>query len=184
MTNAEFSENNLIAQLNKDVEKINTPELSKEKRALLLSELLTDQYLQAETIKMLEEITPKSQNLALWINLGKLYQSVGSNDLAEKTYIKATKLANNAQKPIEQILAKAGLADVLTSQGKKQKAERLLEEIKTEIDALKSETQQTRTASSTCTQPGPCGSCFEDGMTGKCVRVHGTPWIICQPLDC
>lgn len=173
MVNSEFSGSNLITQLNKDIEKINKPELSDEKKALLLSELLTDQYLKAEAIKLLEKIVPKSQNPALWVNLGRLYQSVRSNYQAEKTYTKAIELAKVAKDPVELILAADGLEEVLNLQGNKKEAELVLVELKAEIDTLKPETQQTRNASSNCTQPGLCGSCYEKGIKGKCVSTSG-----------
>ena len=187
MVNSEFSGSNLITQLNKDIEKINKPELSDEKKALLLSELLTDQYLKAEAIKLLEKIVPKSQNPALWVNLGRLYQSVGSNDLAEKIYTRAIELATTAQEPVERILAKAGLAKVLISQGNTKDAESLLDEVRIEVNALKAEDQ--RNASSTCNpicteEDHHCGVCCRDGKVGKCIRIDGTNMIVCRTDLC
>lgn len=176
MTNEVFSENSLIAQLNKDVEKINKPELSNEKRALLLSKLLMDRSIKAEAIKMLEGITLKSQNPALWVNLGRLYQSVGSLDLAEKTYTKAIKLAKAAQEPEEKIIASAGLAEVLTSQGKKQQeAKSLFQEAKTELEALGFNSLVLNQTGFSCL--GDCGTCKGRG------NKDGEPFLI-RTLGC
>lgn len=118
-----------------------------------------------------QQVAADSQNPALWVNLGRLYQSIGSREQAEKTYNKAIKLAYSAQEPVELTLAMDGLAEVLTSQGKKQEAEQLLIDTNDKINVVESKNPQLKSSSSTCTGQGPCGSCFEGGLTGRCVRM-------------
>ncbi len=173
MTSEQFSENSLIKQLNEDVNKINNSELSDERRALLLSELLTEDYLKSEAIKMLEGIAQNSQNPALWVNLGKLYLAMGSNEQAEKTYTKAVELAKATKEPVELILAADGLAKILTLQGKKTEAESLLEAAKTELEALGFNVEQLNQARSACS--GSCGDCTNpmNGKKGRPIFVSG-----------
>ena len=187
MTNTPYSKDSLIAQLNGDVGQTNTSGLSDEQQALLLSELLLQEEITIDEIEIIERIATKSKNPALWVNLGQLYQSVGSNDLAEKTFTQAIKLAQAAQEPVELILAQAGLANILNLQAKKKDSESLLEEVKRAVNALEAEDQhQTRSnCNPNCTQVNHnCGACCRDGMQGKCVLIDGTNWILCRTLIC
>ena len=149
--------------------------------------MVLSEGLKTETITVLEEIATTSQNPALSVNLGQLYQSAGSNDQAEKTYTKAIELAKAANEPVEQILAKAGLVQVLTAQGKKQEGERLLAEVTQEVNALQAEDRQKASSSCnpTCTQVNNnCGACCRDGRQGKCVYIYGINKILCRTLIC
>lgn len=125
-----------------------------------------------------QQIAADSQNPTLSVNLGRLYQSVGSIELAAQTYTEAIKLAKAAQEPVELILAADGLAEILTLQGEKTEAESLFQEAK---EALGFDAKQLNLAQSSCS--GVCGDCQSNGKDGKPVYMPDLG-CICRTSVC
>ena len=133
-----------IKSLANDEKKITDLELTDDEEALELAHLYFGKKygLVAKATELLEErIAAGSQTSEIYVTLGNLYQVGGLYDLAEARYRTALDLAKPKQELEEQIIAKAGLAQILTSMGNEEEANRLMQERASNIKALSNKSQ-------------------------------------------
>ena len=128
-----------IGSLPDDEKEITDLELTDDEEALELAHLYFGKKygLVAKATEILEQrITAGSQNSEIYVTHGNLCLAVGLCDLAEARYKKALEKMQPEQELEEQIIAKAGLAEICKLKGNEKEADRLMQEREDDLKAL------------------------------------------------
>ncbi len=128
-----------IKSLPDDVKKITKLGLTDDEETLELANLYFGQKygLLAKATEILEQrIAANSQTSEVYVEAGNLYRVVGLYSLAEERYRKALALIKPGIELEEQIIAKAGLAEICTLWGKEKEAAVLMQERNEDLKAL------------------------------------------------
>ncbi len=149
-TSFQLLDEDKIKSLADDVTQITALGLSVDEEALELANLyFGGKYgLIAKATDILEQrIAAGSQTSEVYVTVGNLYRVVGLYSLAEKRYRKALALIKPGMELEEQIIAKAGLAEICTLLGDEKEAKVLMQERKEALKALSSDRQSRARAS-------------------------------------
>ena len=128
-----------IGTLPDDEKKITDSKLSDDEKALELAHLYFGKKygLVAKATEILEEkIAAGSQNSEIYVTHGNVCLAVGLCSFAEAQYKKALEKIQPDKELEEQIIAKAGLAQICNLKGDEKEAERLMKERESKLKAL------------------------------------------------
>ncbi len=161
-----------IKSLADDEKKITELGLSVDEETLELANLYFGKKygLLAKATEILEQrIAADSQTSEIYVTVGNLYLVVGLCSFAEKRYRKALELIKPGIELEEQIIAKAGLAEICTLLGQGKEAEVLMQERSAELEALSTHPQSraiTEASRARAVTRMTC-DCEDNGILGK-----------------